>query len=176
MDARLASPPPPDSLPAGAHAVPATADANWLHSRRGMWLLDAGRAATLRPQKAGQLTVAHGRVWVTFSHAAGDLRVRAGDHFLGRGESLAVAAGDVLVLEPFSQGHASPVYFSWDAVGQRAQAPTQPLGFLAGALAALRGAAGGLAAVFVVGRARTGFEARAFRAQSSASRAHCSIN
>ena len=64
----------------------------------GFWKLGAGRALTLRASQAGVLRIAHGRVWATFDSASQDIQVRAGDHFLGRGESLALRAGESLVI------------------------------------------------------------------------------
>lgn len=80
----------------------------------GFWKLGSGRALTLRASQAGVLRIAHGRVWATFDSASQDIHVRAGDHFLGRGESLSLRAGESLVIESFSAGHAASAYFSWE--------------------------------------------------------------
>ena len=72
----------------------------------GFWKLGAGRALTLHAAQSGVLRIAHGRVWATFDAASLDAQVRAGDHFLSRGESLMLQAGESLVMESFSGGHA----------------------------------------------------------------------
>ena len=145
-------------------------------------------------------------VWATFNKAGQDLRVRAGDHFLSRGESLSLSAGEAVVMESYGVGHASSAYFSWEPAAAASAVPTsrptgwragvvQPLldlrlalGLAAGAVGRLaRGLAGGVVAaadvvlsgfaiVFVATRARCDLAERAFKAQSSDKRAHCSIN
>jgi len=97
----------------------------------GFWKLGAGRALTLHATHAGVLRIAHGRVWATFDAASQDIQVRAGDHFLGRGESLTLKAGESLVMESFSAGHAASAYFSWEPVVACA-AVRQPAAELAG--------------------------------------------
>ena len=89
----------------------------------GFWKLGAGQALTLRASQAGVLRIAHGRVWATFDGASQDMQVRAGDHFLMRGESLTLKAGESLVLESFSSGHAASAYFSWEPAGSRVEVP-----------------------------------------------------
>ena len=54
----------------------------------------------LRPARAMLLTVREGRIWLT---RPGD----ADDHVLGAGESLAVAAGQRLYVEPWRCGEAA---------------------------------------------------------------------
>lgn len=54
----------------------------------------------LRPARAMLLTVREGRIWLT---RPGD----ADDHVLGAGESLAVAAGQRLYVEPWRRGEAA---------------------------------------------------------------------
>ena len=56
-------------------------------------------AITLCVQTAGELRVAHGQLWVTFTGAATDASVVAGDHFLQPGESLCIADGQSVVME-----------------------------------------------------------------------------
>lgn len=58
----------------------------------------------LRPARAMLLTVREGRIWLT---RAGD----PDDHVLAEGESLAVAAGQRLYVEPWRPGEAARL--SW---------------------------------------------------------------
>ncbi|RYX92829.1 MAG: DUF2917 domain-containing protein [Comamonadaceae bacterium] len=88
----------------------------------GCWKLAAGRALTVRAAQAGMLRIAHGRVWATFDLAEGDSRVRAGDHFLSRGESLELQAGQSLVIESYGSGQPTSAYFSWEPAAARALA------------------------------------------------------
>ena len=88
----------------------------------GCWKLAAGRALTVRAAQAGVLRIAHGRVWATFDLAEGDSRVRAGDHFLSRGESLELQAGQSLVIESYGSGQPTSAYFSWEPAAARALA------------------------------------------------------
>lgn len=172
----------------------------------GCWKLAAGRALTVHASQAGVLRIAHGRVWVTFNNAGQDLRVRAGDHFLSRGESLSLSSGEAVLMESYGVGHASSAYFSWEPAAAASAVPAlkatgwragvvQPLvdlrlalGLVAGAvgrlgrglgrgvLAAAEVALSGFAIIFVAARARGDLAERAFKAQSSDKRAHCSIN
>ncbi len=174
----------------------------------GAWKLGAGRALTLHARQAGVLRIAHGRVWLTFNNAGQDARVRAGDHFLSRGDSLPLLAGETVVMESWGLGHAPSAWFNWDwapaATGSAVAAPKpinwraavlQPLldlrlalglaaralgrlahGLAGGLVAAAAGALTGFATVFVAARARGDWAERAFNAQSSDTRAHCSIN
>lgn len=89
------------------------ADATQVDGLAGVWKLAAGSALRLHAGQAGSLRIAHGRIWATFDDACLDGRSRAGDHFLSRGESIALAPGQTLVIEPFGLGHASSAYFSW---------------------------------------------------------------
>ena len=96
------------------------------------YTLPAGQAMTVQAREPGVLRVGQGRIWVTFSHAGRDLRVPAGDHFLGRGDSLRLSAGQTVVMEPWSeraQGAATPARVSWEA-----DAPLRPLAGLRRAL------------------------------------------
>ena len=132
----------------------------------GFWKLGAGRALTLHATQAGVLRIAHGRVWATFDSASQDIQVRAGDHFLSRGESLTLKAGESIVMESFSAGHAASAYFSWEptaacaAVRQPAAEPAgwragvlEPLGDLRAAFGLATGALGRLARGLVMGAA-----------------------
>ena len=117
----------------------------------GFWKLGAGRALTLHAAQAGVLRIAHGRVWATFDFASQDAEVRAGDHFLSRGESLTLRAGESLVMESFSTGVGASAYFSWEpaAAGAAVRLPAaEPAGWRAGVLQPLSDlrAAFGLAA------------------------------
>lgn len=103
----------------------------------GFWKLGAGRALTLHAAQAGVLRIAHGRVWATFDSASQDAEVRAGDHFLSRGECLTLKAGESLVIESFSAGHAASAYFSWEptVAGCLTAVPAaEPAGWRAGVL------------------------------------------
>ncbi|MEO8389103.1 MAG: DUF2917 domain-containing protein [Polaromonas sp.] len=91
----------------------------------GFWKLGVGRALTLRASQAGVLRIAHGRVWATFDGASQDIHARAGDHFLMRGESLTLRAGESLVMESFSTGHAASAYFSWEPASVRVEVPQE---------------------------------------------------
>lgn len=185
---------------------PSDAIAGRLEGLPGCWKLDTGRALTLHARQAGALRIADGRVWLTFNNAGQDLSVRAGDHFLSRGESLSLLAGEAVVMESWGLGHAPSVWFSWEpAVASSAVAVLRPIGWRAGVLQPLldlrlapglaaralarlaRGLAGGpavaavdvladFAAMFVASRTRVDSAERAFKAQSSDTRAHCSIN
>ncbi|MDQ3273200.1 MAG: DUF2917 domain-containing protein [Pseudomonadota bacterium] len=86
----------------------------------GCWKLASGRALTLRPTEASVLRIAHGQVWITFNNAHQDDGVRGGDHVLGAGEELKLLPSQVLVMEPWHAGHASPAYFSWDPLSAAA--------------------------------------------------------
>lgn len=76
--------------------------------------LGAGRALTFHARQAGVLSIRHGRVWLTFNNAEQDLRVRAGDHFLDRGESLSLSAGESVVMESFGLGQTPSACFGWE--------------------------------------------------------------
>ncbi|MDP3796790.1 MAG: DUF2917 domain-containing protein [Polaromonas sp.] len=191
----------------GDHYLPQATDAAAARAEGlpGCWKLGAGRVLTLHARQAGVLRIAHGRVWVTFNKAGDDLRVRAGDHFLSRGESLPLSAGEAVVMESFGVGHASSAYFNWEPAAAARPVPVKAAGWRAGVVQPLldlrlalglvggavgrlaRGLAGGVAAAvevaltgFAVGflatRARGGLAERAFKAQSRDTRAHCSIN
>lgn len=78
--------------------------------RRGAWQLAAGQAMTLRAGSASVLRIRQGRVWITRDATS---RWGSEDLVLAPGESLKVAAGERLVMEPWD-GHG--VTYSWDAV------------------------------------------------------------
>ena len=80
----------------------------------GDCLLPAGQALTVRVRRAGVLRIVQGRVWVTFSHARHDLRVPAGDYFCSAGESLPLAAGNAVVIEPWAVGGESAACWRWE--------------------------------------------------------------
>jgi Protein of unknown function (DUF2917) len=78
--------------------------------RRGAWQLDAGHAMSLKASSASILRIRQGRVWVTrdaTAHAGSE------DLVLAPGESLAVAAGERIVMEPWDALGAT---YSWDDV------------------------------------------------------------
>ncbi|RZI77859.1 MAG: DUF2917 domain-containing protein [Variovorax sp.] len=91
------------SLPGRPAAIPAAA-------RRGAWQLEAGQAISLKAAQASVLRLRQGRVWVTrdanAQHASEDL-------VLAPGESLTIAAGDRIVMEPWDSYGAT---YTWDAV------------------------------------------------------------
>ncbi|MBS0453864.1 MAG: DUF2917 domain-containing protein [Proteobacteria bacterium] len=77
--------------------------------RRGAWQLAAGQAMSLRAQSASVLKVRQGRVWVTRDATA---RSASEDLVLGPGESLSLAKGERLVMEPWDGFGAT---YTWDA-------------------------------------------------------------
>ena len=85
------------------------------------YTLPAGQAMTVQARESGVLRVGQGRVWVTFSHAGRDLRVPAGDHFLGFGQSMRLSAGQTVVMEPWPEtapgamGAATSACVSWES-------------------------------------------------------------
>ena len=79
----------------------------------GSCQLAAGQAVTLRARQPGRLRVTQGQVWITFDNAAHDASVRAGDHVLGAGDSVALRAGQSLVMQAWArQGQAQ---VQWEA-------------------------------------------------------------
>lgn len=113
----------------------------------GCWKLAAGRAVTLRPTARGDLRIAQGRVWATLD---GPHARRAGDLFLEAGETLALRAGQRVVLEPYGAAGPCAAAFDWVPLQARQAsrwpvAVAQPASDLRLALAsagfALRGAA-----------------------------------
>ncbi|MBT2322197.1 DUF2917 domain-containing protein [Variovorax paradoxus] len=78
--------------------------------RRGAWQLAAGQATSLKAGSASILRIRQGRVWVT--RDATDVW-GSEDLVLAPGETLAVAAGERIVMEPWD-GHGAT--YSWDTV------------------------------------------------------------
>src|SRR4051812_30818310 len=78
----------------------------------GAWKLGAGRAITLQPREAGELRIAHGRVWATFDGPHPGPLNQQGDLVLETGEGLHVQPGQRLVVEAWTGGTSS--YFSWE--------------------------------------------------------------
>lgn len=78
----------------------------------GTWKLAAGRVITLQPRESGVLRIAHGRVWATFDGPHAGPRNDLGDHVVGAGGQLRIAAGQRLVIEAWNKESAT--YFSWD--------------------------------------------------------------
>jgi Protein of unknown function (DUF2917) len=164
----------------------------------GYCKLEAGHALTLHARQAGVLRITRGRVWLTFDITEKNAAARTGDHFLSRGESLQLAAGEAVVMEPYGLGHVPAAYYSWEAAAasrpvvlSSSAGVRQPLADLRLALGLALGALGrltrglaaggvagltGFATIFVAARARGDWAERAFKAQSSDTRAHCSIN
>lgn len=92
----------PLSLPARTAAVPPAV-------RRGAWQLPVGQAASLRAASTSVLSVRQGRVWVT--RDATD-KWGSEDVVLAPGESMTVAAGQRIVMEPWDGYGAT---YTWDA-------------------------------------------------------------
>ena len=65
----------------------------------GCFQLTRSKAMTLTFKAAGELRIAHGSAWVTLAAAALDTRAWAGDHFLQPKQTLAINAGNAVVLE-----------------------------------------------------------------------------
>jgi hypothetical protein len=78
--------------------------------RRGAWQIAAGQAMSLKARSDSVLRVRQGRLWVTRDATA---RQASEDLVLAPGESLVVAAGQRLVMEPWDGFGAT---YSWDAV------------------------------------------------------------
>lgn len=77
--------------------------------RRGAWQIAAGQAMTLKARSESVLKVRQGRLWVTRDATAS---WGSEDLVLAPGESLVVAAGQKLVMEPWDSHGAT---YSWDA-------------------------------------------------------------
>ncbi len=77
--------------------------------RRGVWQIAAGQAMTLKARSESVLRVRQGRLWVTRDATA---QWGSEDLVLAPGESLVVAAGQKLVMEPWDSFGAT---YSWDA-------------------------------------------------------------
>ena len=167
----------------------------------GCWKLDTGRAVTLRPHEAGVLRVAQGQVWATLEGPHRGRGNDLGDHFLLPGESLALRAGQRMVLESWDPSGPAPAWFSWDpefagapqsrrAARGWSVAVLQPLDDLrlafdgltralvgvAGAVVRLLAGSAGFARDLVAGWERPTVAEQAFNADSRASRAHGAMN
>ncbi len=170
----------------------------------GYCKLDKGRSMTLQAREASVLRITRGRVWLTFNPALKEPSARLGDHFLSRGESVSLAAGEAVVMESYGPGDAPSAYYSWEPVAaSKAVATLTPTGWRAGVLQPLldlrlalgltagalgrlaRGLAGGvvaagtgilasLATIFVAARARGDWAERTFKAQSGDTCVDCS--
>jgi hypothetical protein len=77
--------------------------------RRGAWQLMAGQAQSLRARSCSVLKVRQGRLWITRD---ADQHRASEDLVLGPGESLALARGDRIVMEPWDGFGAT---YTWDA-------------------------------------------------------------
>jgi hypothetical protein len=90
-------------LPARAAAVPPAV-------RRGAWQIGPGEALSLKASRTSVLRVRQGRVWITHDATA---QHPSEDLVLAPGESLVVAAGRRIVMEPWDGYGAT---YSWDVV------------------------------------------------------------
>lgn len=77
--------------------------------RRGAWQLDHGQAISLKASGTSVLRVRQGRVWVTRD---ADARRASEDLVLGPGETLTLASGERIVMEPWDGYGAT---YTWDA-------------------------------------------------------------
>jgi len=84
----------PTATPSAAHRITTVPPA----VRRGAWQLPPGRAVTLKASGPTVLGIRQGRVWITRDANA---RRASEDLVLGPGESLMLARGDRLVMEPW---------------------------------------------------------------------------
>ena len=125
----------------------------------GGWTLAASRALALRPRKPFTLVLLQGAVWVTLTGPHAGHGNAHGDVFLQAGDSLAVPAGQRVVLEALGragEGGDGPVRFDWvpapsaQAGSVWQQSVAQPLADLGQALRSAAAAAGRL----VVGSGR----------------------
>jgi hypothetical protein len=82
----------------------------------GTWKLGAGRAITLQPLQDGVLRVAHGVLWATFEGPHAGAPNALGDHFVEVGDTVRIAAGERVVVEPW--GRNANAYFTWDPVAE----------------------------------------------------------
>lgn len=94
------------------------------------YTVQAGHAMTVQARESGVLRIRQGRFWLTFSRAGRNRCAPAGDYFLECGESLQLAAGQTVVIEPCAraatdspdeQGAATPASVRWEA-----DAPPRP--------------------------------------------------
>lgn len=82
--------------------------------RRGAWQLPAGQAITLKARHASVLRVRQGRVWVTRDATR---HWGSEDIVLAPGESLTVAAGQRIVMEPWD-GYGATCSWDEEAIGR----------------------------------------------------------
>ena len=80
------------------------------------WKLDAGRATTLQPRQPGVFRVTQGAVWATVNGMQHGEPELPGDRLLKVGDSLALQAGQRLVVESWDAAPKAPVYFRWEPV------------------------------------------------------------
>ena len=135
----------------------------------GYCTLEAGRAITLQARHASVLRITRGRVWLTFNPAAQDPSVRTGDHFLSRGESLSLVAGEVVVMESYGLGDAPSADYSWEPARARCgevASPVTGLGMTGWMGRAVSRLATAFAIGFVAARARCLSAERTFGART----------
>ena len=170
----------------------------------GYCQLDKGHPVTLQARRASVLRITRGRVWLTFNPALDQPSARLGDHFLGRGESISLAAGEAVVMESYGPGDAPLAYYSWEAAAADSAVATLAasgwragvrgplldlrlaLGLTAGALgrlarglaalavAGVTGVASRFAIVFVAEKDREYWTKRVFKPQSGDNCVDCS--
>lgn len=94
----------------------------------GAWAIKTGEAMTLRPAAAGSLRVMQGRIWVTEDGPHPQQPERCGDQFLSAGASVALRAGQRVVIESYPvAGDRAPAQLSWVPARQSwAEAVRQP--------------------------------------------------
>ena len=135
----------------------------------GYCLLEAGRAITLQARHASVLRITRGRAWLTFNPGAQAPSARTGDHFLGRGESLSLVPGEVVVMESYGPGDAPSAYYSWEPARARcgeAASPVTGLGMTGWMGRAVSRLATAFAIGFVAARARCLSAERTFDART----------
>lgn len=148
----------------------------------GAWKLGAGRAITLQPREAGLLRISQGSVWATGDGPHPGPLNDQGDFVLHAGAHLPLRRGQRVVLEDFDR--RLPAFFIWEPLPERearreqAAALAQPAEDLRLAVALGASAAGRLLSALAglvrawLGRDRPALADCAFRAHSSACRAH----
>ncbi len=87
------------------------------------WKLTPDRAVTLRPDSAGVLRIAQGRVWATVEGPHQGPANDWGDVVLRSGQQLQLLPGQQVVVEVYGDAVNQAAYFSWEPV---AAAPAQP--------------------------------------------------
>lgn len=92
----------------------------------GGWVLAAGHAITLRPQVAGMLHITQGRIWVTENGPHPAQPDRCGDVFVQAGASLALRAGQCVVVESYAApGSAAEARLHWTDAPRRLSWPAR---------------------------------------------------